>query len=278
MKTNTLRSINDNFTGFKALIKLWNQHKQSQSENIEINLKQFYAANMSAPLGAILDLLVRQSNNINISGDSQIITILRKNDFLSFYGSSPLLDTNNTTIPYKRFERHDDKNFAAYVTELLNRPELPKFTPKAQQAISTVFSEIFSNAKLHTDTEYIYTCGQFFPSKHCIDFAIVDTGAGIKNTVNTKLGTNMNAIDAIKWALIDGNTTKTGVPGGIGFTILQEFLRLNKGRVQIISNDGYYCNDNNNIRTARFDDNFPGTILNLQIKTDDTHFYKLKSE
>ena len=88
----------------------------------------------------------------------------------------------------------------------------------------------------------------------------------------------MNAIDAIKWALIDGNTTKQGVPGGYGLTILQDFLRMNGGSLQIISNNGYYCHDNNSQFTRIFNAEFPGTALNLQIRTDDMNWYRLKSE
>lgn len=90
----------------------------------------------------------------------------------------------------------------------MNRPELPRFTPKAKMAIAQVVLEIFTNAVLHTQTNYIYTCGQFFPKKHCIDFSIVDTGVGIRNTVNSGTGRNLDAVNAIRWALVDGNTTK----------------------------------------------------------------------
>ncbi|MDR4507873.1 MAG: hypothetical protein MRJ65_06500 [Candidatus Brocadiaceae bacterium] len=36
--------------------------------------------------------------------------------------------------------------------------------------------EIFVNAQIHSETDFIYTCGQFFPNKHMIEFTIKDTG------------------------------------------------------------------------------------------------------
>ncbi len=225
-----------------------------------------------------MDLLSIQ-NNVIVKAAPDIRTILQKNGFLSFYGYPTVWDNNNTTIQYIRFKRSESDAFASYVnTQLLARPELPTLTPKAKMMIAQVIVEIFTNSVLHTQTNYIYTCGQFYPKKHCIDFSIVDTGDGIRNTVNKHTGQNLNAIDAIKWALIDGNTTKQGVPGGYGLTILQDFLRMNGGSLQIISNNGYYCHDNNSQFTRIFNAEFPGTALNLQIRTDDMNWYRLKSE
>ncbi|WP_304645463.1 hypothetical protein [uncultured Dubosiella sp.] len=274
----TIYYINDDFEGFQALISLWDLFRSSQYSDIEIQLSRFFSANMSAPLGAILDLLGTK-NNISLKADSNIQTILQKNGFLSYHGYPAVRDNNNTTIQYMRFKRNENAAFAEYVSnKLLNRPELPDFTPSAKKKILQVILEIFVNATYHTKTEYIYTCGQFYPNKQCIDFSIVDTGTGIRNTVNNRLGAKKHAVEAIEWALIDGNTTKEGVPGGYGLTLLQEFLHYNKGSLQIISNDGYYCNENKYKKFRVFSTEFPGTVLNLQIKTDDTNLYRLKHE
>lgn len=273
-----LSYINDDFWGFQKLINFWDSHRSLSFGTVDIFLERFFSANMSAPLGAILDLLSIQ-NNVIVKAAPDIRTILQKNGFLSFYGYPTVWDNNNTTIQYIRFKRSESDAFAGYVnTQLLARPELPTLTPKAKIMIAQVIVEIFTNSVLHTQTNYIYTCGQFYPKKHCIDFSIVDTGDGIRNTVNKHTGQNLNAIDAIKWALIDGNTTKQGVPGGYGLTILQDFLRMNGGSLQIISNNGYYCHDNNSQFTRIFNAEFPGTALNLQIRTDDMNWYRLKSE
>lgn len=273
-----LQSVNDDYDGFQKLISLFGTFHNYLFDNIDIHLSRFFSANMSAPLGAILDLLSAQ-NNITIGADNRIQEILQKNNFLSYYGYPSAWDNNRTTIQYIRFKRSESGAFAQYLNDqLLNRPELPRFTPKAKMAIAQVILEIFTNAVLHTKTNYIYTCGQFFPNKHCIDFSIVDTGLGIRNTVNTRTGWKLTAIEAIRWALVDGNTTKLGVPGGYGLTILQNFLHLNRGSLQIISNDGYYRDSNNSQNSYSFNGEFPGTVLNLQIKTDDNNLYRLINE
>jgi hypothetical protein len=51
----------------------------------------------------------------------------------------------------------------------------------------------------------------------------------------------MNSDQAIEWALQEGNTTRKGsVPGGLGLKLIREFIAMNKGRIQIVSDRGYW--------------------------------------
>jgi len=78
--------------------------------------------------------------------------------------------------------------------------------------------------------------------------------------------------------MINGNSTKHDISGGIGLAILEEFVSLNKGKIQIVSDDGFYQLDSNGVQTRLFSGSFPGTIINMQFKTDDTTSYSLMSE
>ena len=138
--------------------------------------------------------------------------------------------------------------------------------------------EIFVNAQIHSASPFIYTCGQFFPNKNKIEFTIVDTGIGFKEKINQRFNSNLSAIQAIKWAVQDKMTTKIGVSGGIGLAVLKEFIELNKGKMQIVSSDGFYQFDSEGELDNQFSGQFPGTIVNLQFKTDDKHNYSLKNE
>lgn len=53
---------------------------------------------------------------------------------------------------------------------------------------------------------------------------------------------------------------------------------MNKGKMQIISNEGFYQYDQSGEVTKTFIGQFPGTIVNLQFRTDDNNNYLLKSE
>lgn len=59
---------------------------------------------------------------------------------------------------------------------------------------------------------------------------------------------------------------------------LKEFIIKNRGLLQIISNDGYYSFDNEVEDYKLFSGQFPGTIITIKFKTDDTHHYSLRNE
>src|SRR5699024_955206 len=109
----------------------------------------------------------------------------------------------------------------------------------------------------------------FFPTKNKIEFTIVDTGVGFKEKVNQRFGSNLSAAKAIEWAVQDKNTTKEHISGGIGLAVLKEFIEKNEGKMQIVSNDGFYEYGSNGVETRSFNSGFPGTIVNLQFCTND---------
>src|SRR5690606_25003396 len=119
---------------------------------------------------------------------------------------------------------------------------------------------------------------QFYPQKNKIEFTIVDTGIGFKNRINKRFQINLSAEKAILWAIGDKKTTKQGITGGLGLPILKEFIHVNRGKMQIVSNEGFYQFSRNKVMTDTFKGQFPGTIVNLQLRTDDRKSYSLKSE
>lgn len=67
-------------------------------------------------------------------------------------------------------------------------------------------------------------------------------------------------------------------PGGLGLDIIFEFIKLNNGKIQIISSDGYWEYRKGNTETSIFTDYFPGTIANIEFNLDDSSIYALKEE
>lgn len=275
-----LSNINNNYDGFQKLISFYDYFKDDWFNDIHLELNNFFAANMCAALGSILEKKILQLNDLHISADSAISKVLQKNHFLNQYGFKNLPDDKNTTIPFHKFDRSESKRFTGYVmTELMPRKGMPVMSEKLKIRISSAIGEIFANSSMHTDSPFIFACGQFFPQNRTLDFTIADMGEGIKNKVNLFLQEKKEATEAIKWALIDGNTTKKGSPGGYGLSILKDLIGLNKGFMQIISNDGFYeYNNGQNEEYRQFKGEFPGTVVNLQFMTDDPSSYCLKSE
>lgn len=54
----SLFNINNNFVGFRQLIDLYENYRDSWFETIDIDIKNFFAANMCSSLAAILDKLL----------------------------------------------------------------------------------------------------------------------------------------------------------------------------------------------------------------------------
>ena len=273
-----LTDINTSFSCYNQFVHLYNDLKDIKFDAISINLRNWFGANMSAVLGGLLDK-ISFTNSISVSSNNcKILSILKKNTFLANYGYEISTDINHTTIRYLKLKPSESRYFNSYVMEeLLSQSALPEMTKELKKKIAESIYEIFVNAQIHSNTDYIYTCGQFFPAKHKIEFTIVDMGRGFKNIINNRFNTLLSSTQAIKWALIDGNTTKTDVSGGLGLSLLTEFIKLNKGKFQIISDDGFYeVGESENNYFLDFP--FPGTIVNMEFRTDDSSSYKLSSE
>lgn len=279
---NKLTSINNEYNSYQYLISFYEKYKNELFSDIHIELNHFFAANMSAALGAILDKFTSNLNDIHFDFIApQIERILLKNDFLTYYGKERALDLNNTTIKFQKLKTTDGKYFKSYVIDELidgHNSDLPKMSHAVKERMIEAIYEIFVNAQIHSNTEFIYTCGQFYPNKNKIEFTIVDTGIGFKDKINKRFNSDLSATQAIKWAVQDKKTTKETISGGIGLAVLKEFVELNKGKMQIISNEGFYQYDTEGEITRSFIGEFPGTIVNLQFKTNDNSSYLLKSE
>lgn len=274
----TISNIQNDQASYQRLIDFYTDC--NNEKRLELSFYYWFAANMSAAVGGLLDIL--KNNGVNYSLDkitSRIETILAKNGFLCQHFSYPkTTDTHHTTIPYHKLPPQSGEQFNDYVSsQLFERNEMPRMSQGVKNKMTELIYELFVNAQIHSGTDYIYTCGQFFPYKNKIEFTIVDTGIGFKEKVNKKFNRNLSAEQAIKWAVQDKNTTKD-ITGGIGLAMLKEFTDYNKGKIQIISSDGYYQFSKGQEITSSFEGAFPGTIINIQFKTNDNSSYMLKKE
>ncbi|BBJ24596.1 ATP-binding protein [Candidatus Nitrotoga sp. AM1P] len=279
-----LPEIRHDQTGFEALVCLYTQTKDCLFDDIDLDMSEttWFDADMCAAFGAILYRLGEELNTVRLMNlRPGVEKILSKNAFLSHYGREKIPDLWGTTIPYQRFDVKDDRYFADYIeTELMHRSEMPAMSPGLLKKFRESIFEIFSNAVLHSRTEQgIFSCGQFFPARHQLDFSVADLGIGIRRNVRENTGLDLAPEAAITWATEGRNTTKRGqIPGGLGLKLLGEFIDLNGGRIQIVSEAGYWLRENRQTVTARLSQPFPGTVVSVEINTADTQSYALSSE
>ncbi len=279
-----LSQVRHDQTGFEKLVQLHHQTKDCRLTRITIDMAatDWLDADMCAAFGAILYRLGSSLNTIELTNIPQgVEKNLSKNGFLSNYGREKLPDKWGTTIPYRRFDVKDDRYFAGYIEgEFMRRPEMPRMSAGLIKKFRESVFEIFSNAVLHSRTKLgIFSCGQFFPRKHRLDFSVVDLGIGMRQNVKDHTGLDLAADQAIVWATKERNTTRRGsIPGGLGLKLLQEFIGLNGGRLQIVSDAGYWCLQKDGVHAVRLGLPFPGTAVTLEINTSDTQSYALSSE
>lgn len=279
------KTVKNNFAGYKFFIELYYQIHNCGDVNYKINFEQtkIFEANLSAILRAINDAGREQKKTIEIVNINKVIKdYLVLNQFIDSSIESTNAHFKGMVIPFKKFTIYQDIEFMEYVAnELLSKPNFPKHSRMLSKKINTSIFELFENARTHGNCRNIYTCGQITKDEDStrLDFTIVDMGKTIKTNVNEYLKENLSGTEAIAWAMELGHTTKTGsVSGGLGLDIIFEFIQLNKGRIQIVSSDGYWEYYNDKIIKKKFLNPFLGTIANIEVNLDDKKQYKLKEE
>ncbi len=277
--------ITSSFEGYSHLIDIYHQVRVAKAKRITISFKNtwWFEANLSAVLGAIVELMVNDGKKVKVADiKSNIKSVLKRNRFLCEFGEIEIIDTNDTIVSYKKFSPAADDAFLNYIkTELLDKRDFPKHSKRLGKKINESIFEMYENARTHGRCKQIHTCGQYYPGKtpKRLDITIVDMGKTIKTNVNEYLNKKLTGSETILWALKNGHTTKTGnISGGLGLDIIFEFIKLNNGKIQIISSDGYWEFRRGEIQTMLFKNYFPGTIANIEFNLDDSSIYQLKEE
>ena len=278
-----LRTIRSNFSGFEQIANIAKQTRELFLNSIELDFSycSFFEANMAAPLYSVIAKLRDELNNVSISNmQSGVETILRKNRFLTAFNKPILIDDNQTTLPFKIFKLTAGEQFNDYLSRYMKGKGIPIMSEALTKRFRQSLLEIFLNAAIHSESESgIFVCGQFYPQKYRLDFTISDTGIGIRENVRRYTKRKVNSCNAIKWAMTEGHTTKSGSqPGGLGLKLLKEFVQLNQGKLQIVSNFGYYEFNADGESYSKMDYSFSGTCVNIEINTTDTSSYYLTSE
>lgn len=218
--------LQNSYKSHNYLCKLAYTLQNSTNTNIIIDLSDinFIASNLFSVLGCIFSEFKEKKSGqdtLRIRGmKSSILDTVQKNGFCEHIGLKKIPDIHNTVIPYKKFGVDEIEEYERYLTlNLFMRNDLPQMTKSVTDIIRDSLLELFKNVKDHTSSNYIYTCGQYFPKSSSLYFTIVDIGETIPyNVHNFHTDHNLSLPDnSLKWAIMEGNTTsKTNGPRGIG--------------------------------------------------------------
>lgn len=279
--------ITSSLDGYNELSKLYFNMAELVKHNKEVKVDFSHCkeldGNLCAAVGAIFD---RFSNNASImiraSFDKKVSKILSRNHFLKAFQETTDLAERENFMKYFRFGTNDAEGFKKYIDEwLIRKQKFPEHTKTVGNNLVASIYEIYANAAMHGETNFVYLCGEYKEETTTFDMAIVDLGETIPNNVNTffsKKGMQrVTDCEAIAWAFIEGNTTKENT-GGLGLSLLKEFIELNKGALHLVSAGGFVEYANGKFNYHNLDKVFPGTIVNIKFNFNDSKRYLMSSE
>ncbi|MCC2327149.1 hypothetical protein [Bacillus wiedmannii] len=256
--------VENNYEGLMFFSKAYTQLKEVEDKLVIFDFSRttWFEANLVAVFSGIVQTLKKQGCQVVVRKvNHSIKLIFKKNGFYKHYNLGEEVDVYDSTIPFHKFHVDDGEGF----TEYLNEEVIPKIKlPLTEEQIRTFkkcLQEVFENASNHANSDYVFTCGQYYHTKQKVAFTIVDVGQTIGKNVRKKIPELIDC-DAIEWATGFGNTTKVAKDGGIGLNFLKDYLWEN-GTLQIISGKGYWEQDLDKIFNRNTPYAFGGTIVNI---------------
>lgn len=275
----SLAEIRCNYLGFVRLANFWSEINKVRGSivHVDCSAMSWLDAHMAASLGVIVEAARERGNELSFEGfSSEIADVLRRNRFLS----PPVMDRQGTTIRYTEFGTSETDQFNEFIEDNLNRYEIPIMSRMLEDKFFEGINEIFVNSSMHSETKFgISCCGQFYPKRNILDFSIADGGIGIAENIRKRIGLNFEPDEAIDWAMQEGNTSRQlDVPGGLGLSIVKEFIEMNRGRFLVVSHSGYWSMGAGGVSMKVLPKPFPGTVATLEIRTDDDKSYYMIDE
>jgi hypothetical protein len=246
--TLSIPTINDYTTAdFDVLFNLWNQvNNDNLDVTFEFNRCRFLRHNAVAFLGGLTRLIQARGGIVRFDLDTihpKIKVNLEQNGFFSTlgFGGAPW---SGNSIPYREDFCQDKVVLVDYLkTNWLGRGWVPVSEMLKDAIVGRVW-EIYANAFEHGQSPIgIFSCGQHYPNKHELKLSVVDFGVGIPSNVrmffkHDPRAHSLNAASCLKWAFQRGTTTKPN-NRGLGLDLLKEFVKINKGKLEVFSHEGY---------------------------------------
>jgi hypothetical protein len=257
--------------GFRALGELAAETEQLAKDSLGVSFESLPAfdAQMAAPLGVVLARITDRANKVFIVDVPWgQLEMLSRNRFLADFGHAGTTEISATALPYTRFATTDGPHFYDYLDAHLPGKGLPEMTSEFSLLLQQSLGEVFVNAETHSDSRLgVFICGQFYPVRQRLYISIADAGITIPERVNRRFASHLHPIQALRWVLAKGHTTKEATPGGLGLKQLHEFVVRNEGTVQIASGKAFWHFAAGMGQFTELVHAFPGTVVSIEVNT-----------
>ena len=119
---------------------------------------------------------------------------------------------------------------------------------------------------VHGACDRVFTCGQYYHNNQKMDFTVVDVGRTIQENVRDYLKELGQKVpdSCIAWTVEPEHSTKKTNSGGIGLSLMHDFIYYNNGKFQIVSGNEFWELNAKNTECEKLDVLFPGTIAILK--------------
>lgn len=284
-------TLNDNPADFIKLFEIYDQ-SNCNFKNVCFDFTgcHFLRPNAVAFLGGLARLIEYKGGWVKFSWDtlrnSAVMTNLCQNGFAgNFDHLSSGWDGNS--IPYRENKTLNMNEIMDYLTYNWIGKGWLHVSARLRDAIAGRMWEIYNNAFEHSGTGIgVYSCGQYYRRQNDLVLSVADFGKGIpfnvraflSQHVDTNLVSKISGAACLKWAFQRGNSTCLGgVARGLGLDLLKEFVRVNQGKLEVYSNDGYAIADKDGERYENCNTSFEGTVVHITLRCDEK-LYRFRDE
>jgi hypothetical protein len=281
-------TLDDKRLDFEQLFSLWSQTNGYFGEVMfDFSECYFLRPNAVAFLGGLARLIESRMGEVvfdwSTLQNKAVMMNLRQNGFAETFGD-PTPGWSGNSIPYREDGVLDQDVIMDYLTlHWLGRGWV-QVSPRLRDAIAGRMWEIYNNAFEHAGSQIgVFSCGQYFRNKKELILSVVDFGQGIAANVRNYLITdpraaNLSSAACLHWAFQQGTTTRpNGAPRGVGLDLLKDFIRVNHGKLEVYSNEGYGIIDHMGERFENQSISFEGTLFHITLQCD-ARYYQFANE
>jgi anti-sigma regulatory factor (Ser/Thr protein kinase) len=230
-------------------------------------------------LGGLVSLVKASGGTVNVRKDTirpKLRLEWEKNGFLTHLGT-PSSTLVTDAVPFEHHPELDKDRVMKYLEGKWIGVGAVRLSEDLQAAIIGKVWEIYTNAFEHAESPIgVMNCGRYDKKRHRLHLCVMDFGIGIPDNVRKhKPGITIDSGSAMRWAFLNGSSTKADAVGysrGLGLHILKEFIRVNKGKLEVYSNDGFVRIKSQSEIYRRTTARFPGTLVNITLEADE-RFY-----
>ncbi|BAX80658.1 hypothetical protein [Labilibaculum antarcticum] len=255
----------NNFQGYVFFSEMHHQTKNCYEERIVLNFAntKVIESNLFAILGSVVAGLERRKNKIKLVNMQESI--------LNLFNSKKLINGSarkylwKSFVKCQQFASADEEALSDYLVKRIfpERPEI-KLNQQLKMAVQLCVAEVYRNAFAHSNCKEVFIAHYYSVYNKKLIVSIVSQGRPFNLLVNKILNKNLNNVGAIEWAVEEGNTTQEDTHKGIGLYTIRQFVKQNRGRIQIMSGDGVWKQVKHRTFSKLYEKEFPGSVVSLE--------------